>query len=87
VVRRAASASHLYLSVPWNGERTYVIRVRPGEPFAGLPAQGIRSDADLSRLPVVRVIEEAGSAPADDGSVYAFTRVDVQRNVYRIPLP
>jgi eukaryotic-like serine/threonine-protein kinase len=83
----SGSGAHLYVSVPWNGERTYVIAVRPGEPFAGLPAQGIRSDADLSRLPVVRVIEEGGTAPMDDGSVYAYTEVDVQRNVYRIPIP
>jgi Tol biopolymer transport system component len=81
------SGSHLYMSVDWGGGRTYVIRVQPTRPFPRLPPQGIRSEADLVGLPVVRVIEGTEVAPVEDGSVYAFTRVGEQRNLYRVPVP
>lgn len=81
------TGSHVYISFAWHGGRTYVIAVQPDESWPALPARGIRSEADLSALPVVREIEELSSAPADDGFVHAFTRVGVQRNLYRIPVP
>jgi eukaryotic-like serine/threonine-protein kinase len=81
------SGAHLYLSFPWEDGRTYVIAVDPANSLPDLPAEGVRSPADLAALPVVRVIEGRSTAPADDGSTYASVRVSVQRNLFRIPLP
>ena len=81
------SGAHLYLSFPWEDGRTYVIAVDPANSLPDLPAEGVRSPADLAALPVVRVIEGRATAPADDGSTYASVRVSVQRNLFRIPLP
>jgi Tol biopolymer transport system component len=80
------SGSHLYLSFPWNQGRTYVITVDVERPLPELPAEGLRSPADLAALPVVRVIEGRTIAPGDDGSIYASVRVAVQRNLHRIPV-
>ncbi len=81
------AGTHWYVSVPWKDGRTYVIAVRPDAPFPDLPVQGIRSEGDLAGLPIVRVIEQPQTAPAGDGSLHALTRVGVQRNLYRIPIP
>jgi Tol biopolymer transport system component len=81
------SGTHWYVSVPWNGGRTYVIAVQPAAPFPELPVQGIRSEADLAGLPIVRTIEQPLTLPVGDGSLHAFTRIGVQRNLYRIPIP
>lgn len=81
------SGSHLYLSFPWNKGQTYVIAVDRTRPLPELPTGGLRSPRDLEALPVVRVIEGRATAPADDGSMYASVRVNVQRNLHRIPVP
>ena len=81
------SGSHLYLSFPWDEGRTYVIAVDPAKSLPELPSEGVRSPADLAALPVVRVIQGLATAPADDGSTYASMRVNVQRNLFQIPVP
>jgi hypothetical protein len=75
-----------YVSVPWSEGRTYVVRLRT----AGLPAlgpEGIRSEADVHTLPVVDVIDQPRVAPGRNPSIYAFTRMTIQHNLYRVPLP
>jgi Tol biopolymer transport system component len=79
--------SHLYLSFPWGEGLTYVIAVDRANSLPDLPLEGVRSPADVAALPVVRVIDGRATAPADDGSMHASIRVNVQRNLFRIPIP
>jgi Tol biopolymer transport system component len=84
-----------YLYVSWAGGyqshaavgHTYVLPTRPGTMFPNLPPGGFRSEGELAAVPGVRVIAAAdvGSGPSPD--VYVFSRENVQRNLYRIPLP
>ena len=48
---------------------------------------GIQSEKDLAALPGAKVIRQEPAFASSDPSVNAFTRVTVQRNLYRIPLP
>jgi hypothetical protein len=67
--------------------RTYVLPTRPGTLFPDLPQEGFRSQADLAKVPGVRIIEAADVFPGPTPDVYVFSRESVQRNLYRIPLP
>jgi hypothetical protein len=52
-----------------------------------LPPRGFRSESEMAMIPGVRVIDAAdvGAGPSPDE--YVFSRENVQRNLYRIPLP
>jgi hypothetical protein len=67
---------------------SYVAPVAPGE---ALPALMTRkpppSEAEFAKLPGVRALPDAADiVPGRTPDIYAFTRVTVQRNLYRIPL-
>jgi eukaryotic-like serine/threonine-protein kinase len=66
--------------------KTVVIPLTGGSVFPPLPISGFKSASDAAILPGAKVIDEDLSA-GPDPSVYAFTRVTVHRNLYRIPLP
>lgn len=74
-----------YMSLAATG-RTYVLPAKPGTLFPNLPPGGFRSPADLAAVPGVRTIEAADVTPGPLPDVYAFSRENVQRNLYRIPL-
>jgi eukaryotic-like serine/threonine-protein kinase len=81
----------LFISVPssprqTNG-RTYAIPLLTGRTFPPIPAGGFRSEAEIAKLPGVRVINAFGVAHGPTPDVYAFARETTQRNLYRIPLP
>lgn len=73
----------LYLGFP-NVGKTYILPLRRnGLPM--LPANGISSPDDLVKMKAVVAppeVNESGGTP----SLYAFTRMTVGRNLYRIPL-
>jgi hypothetical protein len=48
---------------------------------------GFKSEAEIAKLPGLRIISSAGVTPGPSPEVYAFTRETVQRNLYRIPVP
>jgi eukaryotic-like serine/threonine-protein kinase len=66
--------------------RTFVIALRPGEPFPRLPPEGVRSETDLAGLRILQVVEGA-AYPGDAAHAIAFVRSTTQRNIFRIPLP
>jgi hypothetical protein len=66
---------------------TYVVPLPPGRMFPVMPPGGFKSEAEIARIPAVRIISSAGVAPGLSPEVYAFTRETVQRNLYRIPVP
>jgi len=67
--------------------RTYVIPLPPGQMFPVVPEGGFQSQADLAKLPGVRIVEAFDTAPGPTPEVYAFSRATVQRNLFRIPIP
>jgi hypothetical protein len=52
-----------------------------------LPASGFRSKEEVAALPGARVIVEPAAIPGPNPSIYAFTKVATQRNIYRVPVP
>jgi Tol biopolymer transport system component/DNA-binding winged helix-turn-helix (wHTH) protein len=68
-------------------ESINAIPLRPGEMLPPIPASGFRSKEDVAALPGVRLIPELGAFPGPRPSVYAFTKVVTQRNIYRVRVP
>jgi hypothetical protein len=53
-----------------------------------IPASGFQSKEAVAALPGARLIsEEERVFPGPDPSIYAFTKVATQRNIYRVPVP
>lgn len=78
-------ASH---AVPgMRGGKTFVVPVAAGQALPDLPAEGIRSEADLLALPGVRMVEQTDIAPGSNPSIYAFSRTLTHRNLYRLQVP
>lgn len=67
-------------------QKTFVIRLTPGRMLPPFPAGLIRSEADLTKLPVERTIPGVDVFPGPTASQYAFVRQAVHRNLYRIPI-
>ncbi|MEO8075913.1 MAG: protein kinase [Acidobacteriota bacterium] len=65
--------------------RTLVLPLEPGRALPRLPAQGIRSPADLVGLHVLRDID-GFVYPGDVAPVYVAARTTTNRNIYRVPL-
>ena len=70
-------------------KRAYVLPLSPGEvlPRSLRLHEGLPSEAELAKLPGVRVLPVGNVVPGPTADIYAFTRETVQRNLYRIPLP
>ena len=69
--------------------RSYVLPLPPGQVLpTGIPlSKDWASEAELAKLPGVRIIPVGAAVPGPTADIYAFTRQSVQRNLYRIPLP
>jgi Tol biopolymer transport system component len=67
--------------------RTYVLPVASGSMLPAVPARGFRSETELAGAPGVRVLPVADVGPGTTPGIYAFSRLTVARNLYRIPLP
>jgi hypothetical protein len=70
---------------PIAGDRSYIIPLPPGEALPRIPAEGVRSEEEIARLPGARRID-ALTVPGPSSEVYAFYRGSTQRNLYRIPV-
>ena len=67
-------------------DQTVAIPVPSGKSLPDLPAGGIDLAATQGAIPGARVIDHALISPGPDPSTYVFTRTDLQRNLFRIPL-
>ena len=65
---------------------TFVIPLPRGRVLPPIPVSGFRSEADIAKLPGVRIIGAPDVAPGPSPDIYAFSRETVQRNLYRIPV-
>jgi hypothetical protein len=88
-VRWSRDGRSIFISVLPGGTsgRTYVIPLMPGRMFPSIPAEGFSSEAEIAKVSGARLIDSYDVAPGPAGDVYAFSRLAVQRNLYRIPLP
>jgi Tol biopolymer transport system component len=62
-----------------------IIPLAPGKSIPQLPARGLRSEADVAALTGVRT--EDGLRYPGSGTLYAYVKGSIQRNIYRVPLP
>jgi serine/threonine protein kinase len=67
-------------------DKTVAIPVPSGKSLPDLPAGGIDLSAVQFPIPGARVIDHDISSPGSDPSTYVFTKTDLQRNLFRIPL-
>ncbi len=74
----------LYLDLFGN---PYTIRLKPGESLPRLPPDGLKTDAQLAALPGAQRIPQLYAFVGPRPELYAFTKVSIQRNVYRVPVP
>jgi hypothetical protein len=66
---------------------TFAIPLRPKTMVPQIPRQGFRSKEQVAALPGARLVsEEPNVFPGPDPSIYAFTKVTTQRNIYRVPV-
>jgi hypothetical protein len=71
------------------GGKTIVIDLPAGKDLPPLSPSGLKSADDVKGLNVVAEIDMKGIAvfsPGPNPSIYAYTRMTIQRNLYRIPL-
>ncbi len=66
--------------------KVLAIPVPAGKSLPELPVSGINPVAALPELPGARVIEHGSLWTAPDPSTFVFTKTDLQRNLFRIPL-
>jgi eukaryotic-like serine/threonine-protein kinase len=76
----------IYLSF-LGGASVYAIPLRPGQILPRLPSAGIRSFEDAAALPGARTFPVPGAFASPSPSVYAYSKVTAQRNIYRVPVP
>jgi Tol biopolymer transport system component len=67
-------------------DKTVAIPVPSGQSLPDLPADGLDLATTQLAIPGARVIDQALISPGPDPSTYVFTRTDLQRNLFRIPL-
>jgi dipeptidyl aminopeptidase/acylaminoacyl peptidase len=67
--------------------KTLAIPVPAGRSLPDLPSAGIDPSAEGADVNGARVIPRGAIAPGFDPSTYVFAKTDLQRNLYRIPLP
>jgi len=67
-------------------ERTLAIPVPAGKSLPDLPASGIDLSINGVAPHGTRVIEHVSISPGADPSTYVFTKTDLQRNLFQIPL-
>ena len=71
------------------GGKVFIIGLPPGKSLPKLPPSGIQTEEDLRGLNTVAVIDMSGKAlfaPGPTPATYAYSRLTVQRNLFRIPL-
>ena len=66
--------------------KTLAIPVPAGKLLPDLPADGIDAAAGVVGLPGAWMIEHGSISPGLEPSTYVFTKTDLQRNLFRIPL-
>jgi hypothetical protein len=70
------------------GGSTYAISLTGGKMLPPIPASGFESKEAVAALPGAQLVsDEANVFAGPDPSIYAFTKVTTQRNIFRVPVP
>ena len=70
------------------GGSTYAVSLTAGKMLPPLPPTGFESKKAVAALPGARLVsDEANVFAGPDPSIYAFTKITTQRNIYRVPVP
>jgi eukaryotic-like serine/threonine-protein kinase len=90
-VHWSRDAKSIYLRIPVNAEewaagRTYVLPLVKGSMWPKIPPTGFQSEADITKVPGSTLLNEF-DCPGPTPEIYAFARLTVQRNLFRVPLP
>jgi Tol biopolymer transport system component len=74
---------------PFSGQNavTGLIPLKNKSMLPSLPREGVRTQADLMKIPGVRLVSSEEVSPAPDGASYAFVKQESRWNLYRIQLP
>ncbi len=64
----------------------YAIPLRPNQALPELPASGLRTDQEVAALPGARRIPQENAFIGPDPALYAFSRIAIQRNIFRFPV-
>jgi len=76
-----------FLYLKFDGS-TYAVPLAAGQPLPKIPAKGFQSKQEVAGLPGARLVsDEANVFTGPNPSIYAFTKVTTQRNIYRVPVP
>jgi hypothetical protein len=67
--------------------RAFFVPLAPGQMLPPVPAGGFHTDDEIARLPGARRIEGRLVTVGPSPAIYAFYRGNIQRNLYRIPIP
>jgi hypothetical protein len=92
VVRWPRDGKSMFLSVIGGsqgqmlGWGTYIVPLATGQVFPKLPPTGIASKADAAALPGAKSVDSF-VLPGLNEEIYAFSRTNVHRNLFQIPLP
>ena len=84
-------AKSIYLRLPvnpesWAAGRTYVLPLVKGGMWPEMPLKGFQSEEDITKVPGSTLLSEF-DCPGPTPGIYAFARMTVQRNLFRVPLP
>ena len=67
--------------------RTYSIPLAKGSMLPDIPPGGFRTEAEIAAIPGVEVLPYGDLSFSSRPGVYAYSKITVTRNLYRIPLP
>ena len=84
----APDGRYLYVSLEVarvHSRKIAAIPLPPHESLPDLPSSGIQSFAELAALAHGRIIEHGGFAPGLNPETFAYVRVTMHRNLFRIP--
>lgn len=65
----------------------YAIPLQRPHELPRIPKGGFKSDQDVAALPGARRIPQEPVFPGPRPDMYAFTRISIQRTIYRVPVP
>ena len=86
----SGDGTSIYIRLPATqentGGRTYAVPLPHGRVWPDIPAGGVRSEAEFANLPGASLLDEF-DMPGPTPQIYAFVRMTVQRNLFRVPLP
>ncbi len=66
--------------------KTVIVSLPSGKALPPLPATGLGSEADLDKSSIVKVLDSSDVFPGLTSETYASSRVNIQRNLYRVEL-